>query len=96
MSTIHGTEVLTSSGTLISSGAPVRVYSLTLVGSGTAGVELYNGTSATGTARVSIAAAAATRTTTQNFEGGMLFPSGCYVELETSVSQAVLECRREL
>ncbi len=95
MSTIHGEKVFTSSGVLISSGKPVRVWNLSLVGSGTAAVQLYGGTSASGTARISLPAAAANRTTTQNFEGGLLFSSGCYVELESTVSQAILECRLE-
>ncbi len=92
---IHGVEVITANGALITSGKPVRVYNVSIVGSGTAGVELYNGTAVSGTARVSFKAGAATRTTTQNFEGGLLFPGGCYVEIESGTSQAVIECRLE-
>lgn len=89
-----GVEVITSSGVLISSGKPVRVFNVTSTAAGTSGTELYSGTSQSGTARVSFANSAG-RTTTVNFEGGMLFPSGCYVYLESGTTQAVLECRLE-
>jgi len=89
-----GTVVVTSSGALISSGKPVRVFNVTSTAASTSGTELYNGTSKTGTARVSYANVAG-RTTTVNFQEGMLFPDGCYVVLESGTSQAVLECRLE-
>ena len=92
-----GSVTITTSGALISSGKPVRVYSCTHASGGTAGVvQLYNGTAASGTPKVSLTGTAS-RTLTQNFENGLLFPSGCYVELvNANCSAAVLECCLEL
>lgn len=89
-----GTEVITADGAVISSGKPVRVFSVT-VASGTAhGARLYNGTSTGGTLFDEINPSANT-TKTQNFENGKLFSGGCYVDLLTGASSAVLECRLE-
>jgi hypothetical protein len=91
-----GEVVLTAAGAVISSGKPVRIYSMTVVGSGTTKGELYSGTSKTGTARVSIPCVA-NQSVTVNFENGLLFSSGAYFSKESSaVSQATLECSLEL
>jgi len=89
-----GVVVKTADGNLSTAGKPIRVFSLTVVSASTAGAALYNGTSISGTARVSIDGVAS-RSNTQNFEGGLLFPDGCYVDL-VGASQAVIECRLEL
>ena len=96
MSTLTGTEIITADGALISSGKPVRVYLATWASGATAGVlQLFNNTSITGTPLFS-GTGTAQRTAVQSFgENGMLFPSGCYVDIGVS-TQAVLECRLEL
>ena len=90
-----GTERITSDSVVISSGKPVRVFSLTFPSGGSAGVaELYNGTSKSGDVYVSLTGTA-NRTLTQNFEDGLLFPDGCFAALE-GASTAILACRLEI
>lgn len=91
-----GAEVFTSDGACISSGTPVRVFSATVVCGATAGVlQLYNNTSKTGTAWVSFTGTA-NKSKTENFTDGLLFHSGCYVDLDANCSQAILQCRAEV
>lgn len=91
----HGEQVITSSGALISSGKPVRVHNITWSSGATAGVvELYSGSSKTGTARWA-EAGTANKTKTVNFNGGLLFSSGCYVYINAAATAAVIECSLE-
>ena len=89
-----GVVVKTADGNLSTAGKPVRVFSLTVVSGSTAGANLYNGTAISGTPRVALVGVA-NASNTVNFEGGLLFPDGCYVDL-VGASQAVIECRLEL
>lgn len=89
-----GSVLKTADGNLSTAGKPVRVFSLTVVSATTAGVQLFSGTAATGIPRVSIDGVAY-RSNTCNFQDGLLFPDGCYVNL-VGASQAVIECRLEL
>jgi hypothetical protein len=90
-----GEVVLTADGAVISSGKPVRVYSMTILGSSTGHGELYSGTSKSGTARVSLLGVAST-SVTQNFENGLLFSSGAYFAKDSTISQSIIECSLEL
>jgi hypothetical protein len=83
-----GTVTKTSSDTVGTSGKPIRIYSATWLSGGTAGnLALRNGTTTAATLITSIAGAA-NRTVTQNFEGGLLFPSGCYLSLDHNTTSA--------
>jgi len=78
-----GSTRLTANGVVGVSGKPVRVYSVTVMSGGTAGKSaLYNGTAISGTPYIWAAGTANTSQTT-NFEGGVLFPSGCYADIDT-------------
>ena len=93
-----GAKTLTASGALISSGEPIRVWSVHFTSGATAGViQLYNNTSATGTPVIS-ETGTANRSKSVNYENGLLFPDGCYVEFvtATSPSAAVIECSMEV
>lgn len=91
-----GDVTLTASAVLITSGSPVRVYSCSWVSGASAGViQLYNGTDNSGTARIS-ETGTALKSKTANFQNGLLFSSGCYVELDGNISACTLECSKEL
>lgn len=74
------------------SGQPLRVWNITwLSGGGGAGVMvLRNGTTASGAVYVQQPGSAASVTTTLNFEGGLLFPGGCFFDKDTNVASAVV------
>lgn len=91
-----GLEILTASASVISSGKPVRVYSATVVSGTTNGLILYNGTSTSGTAIISITGVANRSVTQEYGPEGILFPSGCYAFIESGASTAAIECSLEL
>jgi hypothetical protein len=94
MPTSQGSVTLIGSGALIASGRQVRVYSLTFTSGASVGaIQLYNGTAASGTP-VWSQEGTASRSFTQNFEGGLLFPAGCYVSFD-GASAAILACAAE-
>lgn len=91
---LSGSQRLTSDGVVGTSGKPIRVYSLTTT-CGTAGtVTLRNGAEVTDTAYFAHLGTA-NLSKTQNFEGGLRFPDGCYADLSTNVSGAVIEFVKE-
>ena len=77
------------------SGRPVRVFSATWLSDGTArDLVLRNGTTDAGTIYVQ-AAGTISKTVTINWEGGLLFPGGCFLDIGSAVS-AVIECVTEV
>lgn len=92
---LSGTETFTADGAVIDSGAKVRIFNVTWVSGATAGIlQLFNGTSATGTPYFS-EAGTANQSKTVNFENGMVFANGCYVDINANCSLAILQCRAE-
>lgn len=90
-----GTEIKTASGTVGVSGKPLRIYSATWISGGTAGnLALRNGTTTSATLITSIAGTAS-RSVTQNFEGGLLFASGCYLSLDHNTSSVAISFATE-
>lgn len=73
--------------TAIGSGRPVRVYQATWLSDGTArDLELRSGAADTAAIWVK-AAGVISKTTTITFgEHGLLFPSGCFIDIGSSVS----------
>ena len=85
-----GSQILTADGAVGVSGKPVRVYNATWLSGGTAGdLVLRNGTAAGDTAYVTIAGAISD-TVTQEWEGGLLFPAGCFFDKDTNVTHVVV------
>ena len=85
-----GMQRFTADGAVSSSGAAVIVYSVVVRATGTATeVILNNGTSTAGDDLDTINAAANT-TTVHNFERGLIFPSGCFVDVDANTSYAVV------
>jgi len=81
-----GTQRLTKDGSVGVSGKPVRVYWIHLVSGATASTTSFkNGTSTAGTAYIQ-ADGLVSKGVTLNFAGGVLFPSGCYMDTDANIS----------
>ena len=94
--TTHGTVTLAADGALGPSGKPVRVWSVTWLSGGSAGVlVLRNGTTASDTAWITIAGTIS-RSVTQNFEGGPLFPAGCFYDHDSNTTIVIAEITTEV
>lgn len=87
----HGSQRLTADGVVGVSGKPTRVYSLTWLSDTTAGyVALRNGTGTDGTIYF-YDDGVASKTEIANWTQGLLFPSGCYCDVDANVTSAVVE-----
>lgn len=88
-----GTQAITS-GTDAAvgvSGVPVRVFTLHIISDGTAGVAiLRNGTSSSGTAYVTETGTISTGKTVSYGTQGMMFPSGCFLDVDTHVVGGII------
>lgn len=93
---LHGSSLYTADAIVGGvAGKPVRIFSATWLSDGTArNLVLRNGSTASGTVYVQIAGAISL-TVTQNFEGGLLFPGGCFLDYTASTVGVVLEYRTE-
>ena len=68
------------------SGVPIRVFCLHIISDGTAGVaSLRNGTAATDTAYVTETGTINTGKTIVLGDQGMIFPSGCFLDVDSHV-----------
>lgn len=85
MSLPIGSQQRTSDGVIGTSGKKIRVYGIRLRsgGGGAAAVSLYNNTSATGTP-LDIVNGTTSLTVSVSYPGGLLFPSGCFVDVDTN------------
>lgn len=87
MNLLPGVQIVTADAAIGTSGKPVRVFAIHLV-SGSGGdstATLYNGTSASGTAYCQVDGVAS-EGVTLNFAGGMRFPNGCYMDVDSNIS----------
>lgn len=92
--TNHGSLYLSADGVVGISGEPVRIYSATHLSDGTArNLVLRNGADDTATVWVT-APGVISSTVTTNWEGGLLFPNGCFFDIGSAVS-CVFEYRVE-
>ena len=78
------------------SGRPVRLFSATWRCDGATNVNLVlrNGIDATGTIYVQQAGTNG-KTVTQNWENGLLFPGGCFFDIDGDVAAVAIEFRNE-
>jgi hypothetical protein len=91
-----GTKTLTGDGVVGISGQPFRLYSVTWLSSGTAGVlVLRNGIADSATALITIAGTIS-RSVTQNFEGGLLFPAGLFYDHDSNTTIATFSGENEV
>lgn len=94
----HGSGIqrVTADAVVGVSGKPVRVYGVTWLSGTTAGyVGLRNGTGTSSDLQYYLDGTAS-KSFTQNFEEGMLFPSGCYCDVDANVTWAVVSFATEL
>lgn len=90
-----GSVYKTADSVIGASGKPVRVFSATWLSDGTArDLELRNGTTDAGTLYVK-EPGVISKTKTINFEGGLLFPNGCFFD-KGDVASVVIECVTEV
>lgn len=84
-----GPTRLTADGAVGPSGKPVRIFSVEVLSGATAGeLVLRHGTGASGTIWVQ-QDGTASKTKTFNWEGGLLFPDGCFFDKDTNVTAIV-------
>lgn len=80
-----GSVLITADGAVGTSGQAVRIFSIHIVSSGTAAiVSFYNNTSASGTAYLKITGTISTGVTVAFGPTGVLFPSGCFIDVDTN------------
>ena len=96
MTDLHGSTYYTADAIVGGvAGKAVRVFSATWLSDGTArDLVLRNGSTASGTIYVQ-AAGTISKTTTLGFEGGLLFPGGCFLDFTASMVSVILEYRTE-
>jgi len=93
---MSGSVEYTADGVVGPSGAAVRVYNATWLSGTTAGdFTLRTGTTTAGDVIVQ-EPGAADHTETINFERGLLFPDGCYVDFDANTTRATIEFRTEM
>lgn len=92
MNLLPGTQRVTADIAVGSSGMATRVYSVNLISGGTAStLTLRNGTSASGTTWEQIDGTAS-QSVTKNYAGGLLFPAGCFADVDANISYATIVC----
>lgn len=79
-----GSQQRTTDGVIGTSGKPVRVYMFIVHSGASAGdVVVYNGTSASGT-EYDLLSGSANVSVRISYPGGLLFPAGCYLNIDDS------------
>lgn len=82
-----GTVNITADGAVGTSGAATRIFSIHIVSAGTAAVvSFYNNTSASGTAFLKLTGTVSTGATTIFSSPGLLFPAGCFVDVDVNTT----------
>lgn len=78
------------------SGKPIRVFSINFLSDGTAGVLLLrNGTSASDTVYVTENGVVSSGKTITYGTAGILFPAGCFLDVDTHITGGVVSFARE-
>lgn len=82
----HGYKVIAADGVLGTSGAASIVYGVNIISDGTAGVViLRNGTTVSGTAVLTLTGTAS-KGVYFDFAAGVVFPDGCFVDIDVHVT----------
>lgn len=90
-----GDQYSTADAVVGVSGKPCRIWNVSWLSDGTArDLVLRNGSSASGDIRIQAAGSVST-TQTLNFEGGKLFPAGCFFDFTASMVSASFEFEME-
>lgn len=87
--TNSGFQALSGSAAIGTSGKAVTIHGVNFVSGAPGLVILRNGTSASGTAIINQLGTAGVGTTF-TYEPGIVFPAGCYADIDGNVSQATV------
>lgn len=95
--TNHGSQIATADSVIGVKSKPIRVFSATWLSSGGGAGELVlrNGSTNSDTVIVETDGTQS-NTAVINFEGGLLFPDGCFFDKDSNVTSVVVEYREEL
>lgn len=86
-----GSQLLAADGAVGTSGTAVRVFMMHIISGGTpAVVSLRSGTSTAGTIRVTETGTANTGATFTYGMQGLLFPSGCFLDLDGNTTSVLV------
>lgn len=86
-----GSKYLTADGVVGPSGQPVLIFSITPLSGATAGkTVLKNGSTSSGTIYVNELSPTVSQSHTVSWEGGLLFPDGCFFDKDTNVASVVI------
>lgn len=86
-----GSQLVTADAALGASGKAVRVFAMHIISGGVAGiVSLRNGTTASDTAYVTETGTVGTGQTFNYGTQGILFPSGCFVDVDANTTSALV------
>jgi len=89
MNLVPGTQLITEDGVLGTSGKPIRVFSVHLISGATASeLTLRNGTLVSSTIYAQETGTADTGATF-NYNGGVRFPAGCFVDVDANATSAL-------
>lgn len=88
---IAGVVRKTTDGVLGTSGAETRVFAIHLVSNEAAStVRLLNGTTDSGTEYLKETGVTGTGVTVNYGDKGILFPAGCYVDVDTNITSVLI------
>ena len=92
-----GTQLVTADAAIGVSGKPVRVFSAAVLsGGGGAGIVIFrNGTSATSTIYAQIDGTTS-KGTQAEWLGGILFPAGCFCDIDANVTSVAVNFTTEV
>lgn len=86
-----GTQLSTQDATVGTSGVAVRIFAMHIISGGVAGsVSLRNGTSDSATAYVTESGTVGTGTTFHYGTQGILFPAGCFIDLDANTTSVLV------
>lgn len=90
------TQVLTADGAVSSSGQAVRVFAIHILssGGGAAVVSLKNGTAGTATAYITETGTTSVGVTFTYNTQGVLFPAGCFVDVDANTTSVTVTLNR--
>ena len=93
-----GSQVIASGTDAVvgTSGKPTRIFAVNFLSGATAGVlVLRNGTSTAGTVFVTETGVISTGKTVQYGQTGILFPAGCFLDVDANVTAGVISFAQE-
>ena len=82
----NGYQVVTEDGILDASGKAVAVYGINIVSDGTAGVVILRNGAVVGATAVLTVTGTASKGVYIDFGGGLVFPDGCFVDIDAHVT----------